>query len=134
MPALDICHDQVVHALEKAGWSVEPKPFTISIPPRRRVFIDLLARRSSQLVTIIEIKCFPDGNSDLNELYSALGQYLLYRNLLEQRKIDQPLYLAVPQKAYDGVIAETAIPLIQELRVKMIVIDLENEVIVQWIE
>jgi len=31
VPTLDQCHSQVVRALEKEGWAVEEKPFTLEI-------------------------------------------------------------------------------------------------------
>lgn len=138
MPALDQCHEQIVRALEKAGWHVGEGPYTLPVPGRRPLYIDIYAQRHEgarqQTIIIVEAKCFADITAELNDLYTALGQYLIYRSLLQQRGITDDLYLAVPTHAFEGVIQQVATSVITEIRVKMIVVDLEGEVIEQWLK
>jgi hypothetical protein len=141
MPALDHCHPQVVRALEKAGWVVVQQPYTLQVLSSARknsnLFIDLLARHERDTPTatimVVEAKCF-EGRSDVYDLYGAIGQYVIYRSLLRERELALPLYLAVPVTAYHRVFREFAMPVISELGLKLIVIDMVAEVIEQWIE
>lgn len=137
MPALDQCHDQVVRALEKSGWRVSSKPYVLYIASQRRVYIDIYAYRQlgddNQQLIIVEVKCFADDRTEFNDLYTAIGQYILYRNWLGSLKLTDELYLAMPTRAYNTIIQPLATAIIRENRVKMILVDLEREVIDQWI-
>jgi Holliday junction resolvase-like predicted endonuclease len=43
MPAIDACEPQVIRALEKAGWEVLERQFTIRLPDDRHgLFIKLI--------------------------------------------------------------------------------------------
>lgn len=103
MPRLDQCHSQIVRALEKTGWIVGDRPYILPVAGRRPLQIDLYARRatngSPQTIIVVEVKCFADERAELNELYTAIGQYTLYRSLLRQRGITDFLFLAVPVHA-----------------------------------
>ncbi len=134
MPAFDSCHPQVVRALEKDGWTISSDQFLIRIDRSHRVYIDIEAQRvDSSSIMVVEVKCFQDIESETSDLYSAIGQYLIYRNLLERKNLDIPLYLAIPIEAYLGVFNRMAFPMIVQNHVKMIVVDLEHEVIDQWL-
>jgi hypothetical protein len=134
MPAFDSCHPQIVRALEKEGWDISLDQFLIRIDRNHRVYIDIEAHHAeSETIMMVEIKCFQDIESETTDLYTAIGQYLIYRNLLERNAIRIPLYLAVPLEAYSGVFSRMAFPMISQNHVKMIVVDLEHEVINQWL-
>lgn len=138
MPKLDDCHPQIVHALEKEGWQVATAPYVLPFPgtSRRPLQIDLYARRydADQLTTIIivEVKCFSNPKSDWDDLYTAIGQYIVYRNLLRRRGVSDSIYLAVPSHAYEGVIGQVALPIMDEIQIKMVVVDIDREVIERW--
>ena len=138
MPALDQCHHQIVRALEKAGWNVDDNPFVIPIIGVRRLFVDIQAEKTQrngfQTIIVVEAKCFSDSRTELNDLYTAIGQYIVYRSLLIKRKAGMPIYLAVPVHAYEGIFQQLAMQVVQEIGIKMIVVDLEREVIKQWLE
>jgi hypothetical protein len=106
MPALDSCHMQIVHALEKAGWQVAPNQLGLTTA-MSELFVDIVARRrveiGDQEMIVVEIKCFPPGSANTTELYTAIGQYLVYRELLIANNFDSPLYLAVPSSIYETV-------------------------------
>jgi len=134
MPAFDSCHPQIVQALEKEGWDISLEQFLIRIDRSHRVYIDIEAHHTnSQSVMVVEVKCFQDVESETTDLYSAIGQYLIYRNLLERNAITIPLYLAIPLQAFSGVFNRMAFPMISQNHVKIIVVDLEREVIKQWL-
>jgi hypothetical protein len=133
MPQLDVCHDQVVHALEKDGWVVSPVPHAIRAPGRRYPLLaDFRARRGQDEIIIVEIKCFVD--EALEDLYSAIGQYLVYRYLLRQSVANPRLYLAVPTHAYYGIFRDIGVGIINEAQIRLIVVNMVDEVIEQWIE
>ena len=137
MPALDACHPQVVHALEKAGWTVAPKPFTLATPINS-LFIDIEAHQTfngvEQEIIVVEAKCFLDSGSFMPDLYTSVGQYLTYRDLMEQVGVPYPLYLAIPSKVYYGIFEPIVSLTITRHQIKIILVDLEHEVIEKWLE
>jgi hypothetical protein len=133
MPVLDSCHPQIVHALEKAGWDVSPGPFVLHLDKRHRLHIDIEAYNDQEAIIVVEVKCFTDIQSETTELYTAIGQYLVYQDLLNQKSIEIPLYLAVPSFAYEGIFRRMAMGITARNNVKMIVVDITNEAILEWI-
>jgi hypothetical protein len=83
---------------------------------------------------VLEVKCFQDPDAETNDLYVAIGQYLVYRSLLVERNLPYLLYLAVPTHAYTGVFQRMGIGAVQENHIKMVVVDIEQEVIERWID
>ncbi len=80
MPAKDIYHDAVKNALIKDGWKITDDPLILSIG-KKDLFIDLgaeklIAAEKDQQKIAVEIKSFL-GNSQVNDLENALGQYIL---------------------------------------------------------
>jgi hypothetical protein len=135
MTQADICREQVVRALEKSGWIVYPDEFMLRLGRRHRLYIDIEAfRPADRSIMVVEVKCFQDKEAQTTELYTAIGQYLIYQSLLDQRRIKTPLYLAVPALAYAGIFHRMALPVIRRNHVKMILVDMGREVIEQWIE
>jgi hypothetical protein len=134
MPVPDKCHQQVVHALEKQGWTVSPNPYSLDTP-LNYLYVDIEAWRSSEeSVIVVEVKCFPDGTSDMTSLYNAIGQYVVYRSLLRKRKKNRRIYLAVPSGVYQGLFQQLELDIVNELDIDMIVVDMEHEEVEQWIE
>lgn len=137
MPALDRCHPQVVRALEKAGWVVTAAPVTIATP-LNTLFADVGAQQylldGVQAIIVIEVKCFSSSDTTMHDLYVSIGQYLIYRSLLSQSEPTWSLYLAIPSHAYHDTFKEMAMMVITESKIKLIVVDLANEVIEQWLE
>jgi hypothetical protein len=138
MPALDRCHPIVVRALEKDGWTVAPRQQELYVSKRHILQIDIKATRqqngTSRSLLFVEVKCFANRGDETTDLYIALGQYLVYRSLLKQKNIQADLYLAVPITAYESVFKRMGRAAVSENRIKMIVVDLEGEVITQWLE
>lgn len=133
MPAIDDCQSQIIRALEKVGWMVSPKPYILRLNRKHRLHIDIEAQNDDEHIIVIEVKCFHDSKSETVDLYQAIGQYIIYRNLLKQQNIELDLFLAVPSHAYDGVFERMGKSAIIENDVKMIIVDIENEEILEWL-
>jgi hypothetical protein len=136
MPAYNQCHPQVVRTLEREGWEVRRSPLFLD-SGERTLFVDLELVRKTQdqdeRIMVVEVKCFPPSSAETTELYVSLGQYLVYRGLFAQNHIDAYLYLAVPIHTYEGVFHDLARSLLDALQIKLVIIDLDREVIVQWL-
>lgn len=96
--AKDIYHDTVRTALEKDGWTITDDTFTLSAG-KRDVFVDLAAEkpltaeRQGQKIAV-EVKSFISP-SPVKDLQNALGQYILYAELLAVTEPERILYLAI---------------------------------------
>ena len=137
MPAKDIYHDTVKRALQKDGWIITHDPFPLQIG-RKRLSADLGAERlinaekGTQKI-VVEVKSFV-GRSDVKDLEQALGQYILYRQVLNEMGIDRSLYLAISQPIFNSVFTiELGQLLLKNQIIKLIVFDDKSEAIVQWI-
>jgi XisH protein len=137
MPAKDFYHDTVRTALEKDGWIITEDPLTLSIGSRS-VYVDLGARKllaatKGELQIAVEIKSFI-GNSPVRELETALGQYLLYSQILEEQKSNRKLYLAISQTVYLDLFSEAIGQLIiNKNHLNLVVFDIQNKEITKWI-
>jgi len=77
------------------------------IVEKRRLWIDLRAEKSTErLAILVEIKDFENTPSPVEYLANARGKYALYRAVLDYLKIPMPLYMAVPDAAYRGILSE----------------------------
>ena len=137
VPARDIYHDTVKHALQQDGWSITHDPFPLQIG-KKRLSVDLGAERlisaeKGLQKIVVEVKSFV-GQSDVRDLEQALGQYVLYRQVLSEMGIQRQLYLAISQATYNSVFAiELGQVLLKNQIVKLLVFDDKHEVIVSWI-
>ncbi len=83
---------------------------------------------------MVEVKCFVDAHFDQDELYRAIGQYLVYRSILRIRKLEASLYLAVPANAYKRLFTTDVVSHIaRESQMKLIIVDLEREEVIEWV-
>lgn len=137
MPARDIYHNTVKTALERDGWTITHDPFPLQIG-KKRLSADLGAERlisaeKNLQKIVVEVKSFV-GQSDVKDLEQALGQYILYRQILNETKIDRDLYLAVSRLTFNSVFTiQLGQMLLTNQIIKLIVFDDESEAIVQWI-
>ena len=135
MSARDIYHNTVRLALEKDGWTITHDPFPLQIG-KKRLSADLGAERlisaEKELQKIVvEVKSFV-GQSDVKDLQQTLGQYVLYRQILNEMEIERVLYLAVSQPTFNSVFTiELGQVLLKNQIVRLIVFDDESEVIVK---
>ncbi len=137
MPAKDIYHDTVKNALLNEGWTVTHDPLVLRWGTTD-VYIDLgaeqlLAAEKQGQKIAVEIKSFV-GQSHIDDLEKALGQYILYRNILEEKEPDRVLYLAVHEEALENVFEEAIGQLlIEKNQINLLVFDKKKKVILQWI-
>jgi len=137
MPARDFYHDVVKAALIADGWIITHDPLQPKIGKKDH-FVDLgaeqlLAADKEGRKIAVEVKSFP-GASDVADLEHALGQYVLYQDVLAESEPDRVIYLAIPWKIYDDLFEEPIGKLLlKRQRLRLIVFDPKRGVILQWI-
>jgi XisH protein len=138
VPAKNIYHDAVVHALIADGWTITDDPLTISYGGRD-LFVDLGAERlaigaeKGEQRIAVEIQSFLNP-SPVRDLQEAVGQVEVYRIVLAQSEPDRLLYLAVPRHVFETVLAERFGQLIvSQLRLRLLVFDDQQERVIEWI-
>jgi XisH protein len=137
MPAKDLYHDTVKSALIKDGWTITKESLTFMLG-KRPAIIDLaaekvlIAEKDAQKIAV-EVKSFI-GPSPMTDLEKALGQFVLYSDILAERDPERILYLAIPEWTYSGFFAEEvgAILFRRRPELKLIVFDPDLQEIVQW--
>jgi hypothetical protein len=137
MPAKDLYHDTVKTALIKDGWTITDDPLSLEVGGRD-LFVDLgaekllIADRGSQKIAV-EVKSFISP-SPVKDLENALGQYILYEDIIAQEYPERILYLAIREEVYLTFFSEpiAQIPL-KRRRIKLLIFDEIQEVITQWI-
>ncbi|MEH2062275.1 MAG: XisH family protein [Nostoc sp.] len=138
MSAKDVFHEVVKKALQKDGWQITHDPLSISVGGVN-VSIDLAAEkliaaeREGEKIAV-EVKSFLEKSSAISEFHTALGQFINYRGALRRRQPERILYLAVPLTTYKTFFQlDFPQAMIGENQVKMIIYDVEQEVIFKWI-
>ncbi|NJN67565.1 MAG: fatty-acid synthase [Chloroflexaceae bacterium] len=137
MPARDLYHREVKHALIKDGWSITHDPYTLSFG-QKDVFVDLgaeqmLAAEKDSRKIAVEIKSFR-GASDISDLEQAIGQYVFYRSLITRFEPERKLFLAVPASVFSSTLSEPiARPVIEDLSIALVAFEPQEEVITRWI-
>jgi hypothetical protein len=134
---LSATHETVKEAVIKDGWEITDDPYVISYGDRF-LFVDLgasgfigLQQGNKQIA--IEIKQFR-GQSQVNDLEQAIGQYSLYRILLNQIDPERDLYLVISEATYSDIFNEPIGKLaIAEIRLKLVIVNLSTKEITQWI-
>ncbi|MBC6474715.1 MAG: XisH family protein [Hormoscilla sp. GM102CHS1] len=138
--AKDIYHEIVKTALIKDGWTITSDPLSLAVG-ERNVYVDLgsekfFAAEKDQRRIAVEVKSFIRP-SPVQDLQNALGQYVLYRGLLEESpdESERTLYLAIRNEIYSDFFPEKIAQIaIRKNQLKLIVFDAKREEIVQWIE
>nr|WP_199290827.1 XisH family protein [Anabaena sp. FACHB-1250] len=135
--AKDKFHDVVKNALIKEGWTITNDPLFIQFGGVD-LYVDLgaekmLAAQKDNEKIAVEIKIFL-GDSTISDFHQALGQLLNYRLILRRQEPERILYLAVPFDIYESFfkLEFTQIAII-DYQLKIIVYNIDEEVISQWI-
>ncbi|MGL5033478.1 MAG: XisH family protein [Microcystaceae cyanobacterium] len=138
MPAKDIFHDCVKHALVKDGWKVTHDPLRIRLARGKNLFVDLgaerlLAAEKGTEKIAVEIKSFTRP-SDMKSLEEAVGQFVVYAHLLRRYYPEHKLFLAVSENICKTVFEEEAgQTLIEDGIIQLFSFDPNQEVIVRWL-
>ena len=81
----------------------------------------------------VEIKGFR-GKSVIEDLEQAIGQYALYRLLLQQVDPERDLYLAITDITYEGIFSEPIGELVIEgLSMRLLIVNMARVEVQQWI-
>ncbi|MEM7032900.1 MAG: element excision factor XisH family protein [Chloroflexota bacterium] len=138
MAAKDIYHDHVKTALIQDGWTITHDHLRMTIG-RKDIYIDLgaerliAAERDKQKIAV-EVKSFV-GRSDVADLEKALGQFVLYEDVLNEQEPDRTLYLAIRQTVYHDLFEEPIGQiLLKNKRVRLVIFNPETKEIVEWIK
>ncbi len=137
MPARDAYHTNLINALLKDNWNITDDPYFMKWGSRD-MYVDLgasllLAAEKEQVKIAIELKTFT-GSSPMNDLENAVGQYIVYHDVLKKTEPERVLYLAVDQETYEGIFREPIGELMLENhRLNLVAFDKSEEVIIQWI-
>lgn len=137
MPAKDFFHNAVKLALEKDGWLITDDPIYLDYGGVE-IYIDLgaekiiAAEREGKKIAV-EVKSFI-GSSAISEFHTALGQFINYRTVLDQKQPERKLYLAVPRITYETFFKLELIQIvIQSQNIKLLIYEPQQKVIEQWI-
>ncbi len=137
MPAKDIYHTHARNALIKDGWTITHDPLNLKWG-RKDMYADfgaekLFAAEKEERKIAVEVKSFI-GASIIKDLRDALGQYVLYHDILQRTEPDRILYLAVRQAIFSEIFEEPVGELLlQNHRLSIFVFDQRTEEVTQWI-
>lgn len=70
----------------------------------------------------------------MSEVYAAFGQYMIYQALLREANDGTPLYLAVSEQAYAAVFDRVVSRAVRDFQIKLLIVAMEKEEIISWIE
>jgi hypothetical protein len=137
MSARDTYHDQCKAALVKDGWRITHDPLRLPWGGTN-MYVDLgaeevVAAEKEGRKIAVEIKSFV-GASQVEDLQKALGQFVMYRNVMRRAYPGWDLYLAVPETTYLELMHQPdGRYIIDEEKLLLIVFDPTAEEIKQWI-
>jgi hypothetical protein len=125
-------------ALVKDGWEILTEDYSLEYGGDR-LYVDIAAEKPIAAAKqgqkiLVEVKSFL-GRSFINDLERAVGQYIVYRDILIETALDFDLYLAITQGTYKRYFQrQLAQMIINRNQVKLLIVDPESEVIVEWID
>ncbi|MEH1794430.1 MULTISPECIES: XisH family protein [unclassified Nostoc] len=137
MPAKDIYHDAVKNALIKDGWKIIADPYFLQYEDAELyadLFVEkaLLAEQEGRKI-VVEIKSFISP-SPMRDFENALGQYILYRDILQLASKNYKIYLAIRDTVFDTFFQRKSIQAVVKLQqIEFIVFNNEREEITLWI-
>ena len=95
--------------------------------------VRLVAAEKAGQKIAIEIKSFVSP-SEIEDLKNAVGQFILYHDILARTEPERMLYLAIREAVFASVFEEPIGEiLLENHRVRLIVFNPQTEVIVKWI-
>jgi len=137
MSAKDVYHEIVKNALIKDGWKITFDPYPIKYE-EIKLQADLpgektISAQKERRKIVVEIKSFL-SRSPMKEFETALGQYLIYQTFLSLNNPDYILYLAIGEQIYEKFFEQVAIKLIiKKYKILILVINIEKQEILEWI-
>ncbi|KPA09679.1 XisH protein [Candidatus Magnetomorum sp. HK-1] len=137
MPAKDVYHEHVKQALIKDDWKITHDPFKIEYGPKL-LYVDLgaeqvFAAEKHERKIAVEVKSFI-GSSIVADLEQALGQYILYADVISDLEPERTVYLAIREEIFSTLFAEPLGQiLLRKNRVNLLVFDPITKEVLQWI-
>jgi len=138
MPARDIYHENMKMALIKDGWTITHEQMHLKWGTKD-LYVDLgaekfmTAEKDGRKIGV-EVKSFV-GHSEMSELEKAIGQYIVYHDILRETDPERKLYLAVPEEIFVDLFEEPIGKLlIGNKRFRLIVFNPFEEEIRKWID
>ena len=136
--ARDIIHASVREALEKDNWIITDDPLRIELIEESKAFeIDLgaerliAAERGSEKIAV-EIKSFASP-SFLYAFHEALGQYLNYRDAIQEKGMNREMVLAVTEEAFETMQLSGFIKRrLEQYGVNVLVVDVQQKTVKKW--
>ncbi|MFP4122737.1 XisH family protein [Coleofasciculus sp.] len=116
--AKDIYHETVKTALIKDGWMITDDPLRLKVGGRM-AYVDLGAQKlfaaeKEGRKIAVEVKSFLNP-SPVQDLEQALGQYIMYSQVLSKLEPKRLLYLGISQSVFFDFFSEELPQLIIEL-------------------
>ncbi|HIK44122.1 MAG TPA: XisH family protein [Leptolyngbyaceae cyanobacterium M65_K2018_010] len=137
MPAKDLYHDAVKAALIKDGWLILADPYRIQYKDID-LYADLAAERpiaaerEGQKI-VVEIKSFV-GRSPMADFHNAVGQYAVYRSLIQETEPAYQLYLALDDITYESFFTREGLTfIVRTTQLFLLVVNIDQQEIVRWI-
>ncbi|AFZ23134.1 XisH protein [Cylindrospermum stagnale PCC 7417] len=137
MPAKDIYHDAVKNALIKDGWTIIADPYFLQYEDAELyadLFVEkaLLVEQQGRKI-VVEIKSFISP-SPMRDFENALGQYILYRDILQLSNKNYEVYLAIRDAIFDTFFQRKSIQaVVKRHQIEFIIFNNEKEEITLWI-
>ncbi len=134
--ALDKIHYDVRKALEKLGWKITDDPLEVfSIDTYLKIDLGvervIAAERNGNRIAI-EIKSLA-GASILYSFYEAFGQYVFYRDALQDEGYEWEIFLATSHHAYLRLtLNKFLMKRIAQYGIKLLIVDIDDQIIVEW--
>lgn len=136
--ARDLIHQLIRQALETDGWLITQDPYPIKIGGFE-MEIDLaaenllVAERGIEKIAV-EIKSFA-GLSKVYDFHLAVGQFVDYRIALRAREPERILFIGITDEVWDSLFQlPFAQMVIDELKMKIVVVNPDKKEVVQWIK
>jgi XisH protein len=137
MAAKDLFYDAVKKGLEKEQWIITDDPLSLKFGDTR-IYIDLgaeklLAAEKGAEKIAVEIKTFA-SDSVVFDFHVAIGHFLNYQVVLENKDPYRKLYLAVSEEVYNTFFQSLlAQSVVRKYQIRLMIYDPENEVVVEWL-
>ena len=136
--ARDIIHNEVRTSLENDNWTITHDPYSLYLETRT-LSIDLggekiIGAEKGLEKIAVEIKSFLK-ESFIYDFYEAFGQYLVYEHFLAEQDPERTLYLAVTEEVFAKKFENDndVLRICRKYKVKILIIDAQNQIIEQWI-
>lgn len=135
MSRRDTFHHWVKQLLILEGWMITHDPYEFDIKPKLSTDLGaertIAATKGSEKIAV-EIKTFL-GESQVVDLEKALGQYVIYEQILKHQEPDRILFLAVPRYAYEKIFATEVGQLsVHTFKLRLIVYSLDEGEDLLW--